>query len=112
MSEDVDRAHGGPVRVRAARTGDVRAIRTLVEPLARQRGLVSKDAVAYYQGLQQFVVAEGDEWALAGCGARRVLWHDLAELRPLAVHHRFRGRGVGGALLEALVERARELGVG
>src|SRR4051812_10514129 len=112
MSEDVDRAHGGTVRVRAARTGDVPAIRALVEPLARQRVLVSKDAVAYYEGLQQFVVAEADDGGLAGCGALHVLWDDLAEIRTLAVDDGHRGRGVGGALLEALVDRARELGVG
>nr|WP_284289535.1 hypothetical protein [Angustibacter aerolatus] len=47
-----------PLIVRAARTHDVRSIRDLVEPLARARVLVSKDAVAYYEGLQQFVVAE------------------------------------------------------
>ncbi|WP_460460276.1 amino-acid N-acetyltransferase [Angustibacter peucedani] len=104
-----DAARAG-VQVRAARTDDVRAIRTLVEPLARDRVLVSKDAVAYYEGLQQFVVAEVDG-VVAGCGALHVLWDDLAEVRTLAVDGRFRRHGVGGALLEALVERAEQLGV-
>jgi amino-acid N-acetyltransferase len=100
------------VRIRPARTSDVRAIRALVEPLARERVLVSKDAVAYYEGLQQFLVAEADDGVLAGCGALHVLWDDLAEVRTLAVAPAHLGRGVGSALLEALVGRARELGVG
>ncbi len=97
--------------VRAARTGDVRAIRALVEPLARERVVVSKDAVAYYESLQQFVVAETPDGTLAGCGALHVLWDDLAEVRTLAVDVRYRGRGVGALLLEALVQRAYGLGV-
>ena len=99
------------VRIRPARTSDVRAIRDVVEPLARERVLVSKDAVAYYEGLQQFVVAEADDGTLAGCGALHVLWDDLAEVRTLAVTPAFVGRGVGSALLQALVDRARDLGV-
>jgi amino-acid N-acetyltransferase len=99
------------VRVRAARPGDVRAIRALVEPLARERVLVSKDAVAYYESLQQFVVAQSDDGQVAGCGALHVLWDDLAEVRTLAVAPAFLGQGVGSALLQALVERARDLEV-
>jgi amino-acid N-acetyltransferase len=97
--------------VRIARTSDVRAIRALVEPLAAARVLVSKDAVAYYEGLQQFLVVDGEDGELAGCGALHVLWDDLAEVRTLAVADAHRGTGVGAALLDALVERARELGV-
>lgn len=108
MTADADAA---TVSVRGARTGDVRGIRALVEPLARQRVLVSKDAVAYYESLQQFVVAEAPDGELAGCGALHVLWDDLAEVRTLAVDRRHRGHGVGALLLDALVDRARSLGV-
>ncbi len=82
----------------------MRTIRALVEPLARERVLVSKDAVAYYEGLQQFVVAEADDGALAGCGALHVLWDDLAEVRTLAVAPAYLGHGVGSALLETLLD--------
>jgi amino-acid N-acetyltransferase len=99
------------VVIRPARTSDVRAVRDLVEPLARDRVLISKDAVAYYASLQQFVVAETDDGTLAGCGALHVLWDDLAEIRTLAVGTQHRGRGVGSLLLDALVDRADRLGV-
>ena len=102
----------GGIVVRRARTSDVQPIRDLVEPLARERVLVSKDAVAYYEGLQQFVVAEAPDGALAGCGALHVMWEDLAEVRTLAVAPEYAGQGVGHRLLEALVGEARELGVG
>ena len=90
----------------------MRAIRDLVEPLAARGVLVRKDAVAYYEGLQQFLVAETPSGEIAGCGALHVLWDDLAEVRTLAVAPRHLGHGVGGALLRALLEDARGLGVG
>ena len=99
------------IRLRSARTSDVRAIRDLVTPLADKRVLVAKEAVAYYEGLQEFVVAER-EGEVVGCGALHVMWDDLAEVRTLAVSPKVRGQGVGHELLCALVERARSLGVG
>jgi amino-acid N-acetyltransferase len=102
------------VRIRPARVDDVRAIRALVEPLANDRVLVSKDAVAYYESIQQFLVAETaetTETGLVGFGALHVLWEDLAEVRTLATDPAYRHRGVGHQLLEALLDRARGLGV-
>ena len=98
------------IRLRSARTSDVRAIRALVAPLADKRVLIAKEAVAYYEGLQEFVVAERDG-GVVGCGALHVMWEDLAEVRTLAVSPKVRGQGVGHELLCALVERARSLGV-
>ena len=89
----------------------MKAIRALVAPLADQRVLIAKEAVAYYEGLQEFVVAER-EGEVVGCGALHVMWDDLAEVRTLAVSPSVLGQGVGHELLGALVERARSLGVG
>jgi amino-acid N-acetyltransferase len=96
--------------IRRARTSDVREIRSLVAPLAERRVLVSKDTVAYFEGLQEFRVAEVDG-QVVGCGALHVMWDDLAEIRTLAVAEGQLGRGVGGALLETLAQDAEELGV-
>ena len=97
--------------MRAARSGDVPAIRALVEPLAARRILVSKDAVAYYAGLQQLVVAQDEEGVVIGCGALHVLWDDLAEVRTLAVSPGCTGRGIGSRVLRRLLDDARRLGV-
>ncbi|HRA45271.1 MAG TPA: GNAT family N-acetyltransferase, partial [Phycicoccus sp.] len=40
-----------------------------------------------------------------------VLWEDLGEIRTLAVAQEALGAGVGSAILEALLERGRVLGV-
>jgi amino-acid N-acetyltransferase len=96
--------------VRPALPADVRAIADLVAPYATERILLAKELVGYYESVQEFLVAEADGEVI-GCGALHVMWQDLAEVRTLAVSPRWRGRGVGHALLEALVHRARTLGL-
>ncbi|MEO6142661.1 MAG: amino-acid N-acetyltransferase [Dermatophilaceae bacterium] len=101
------------IEVRSARASDVRSIRELVRPLAGNT-LTPKDAVAYYEAVQQFRVAEDPDapGRIIGCGALHVMWEELAEVRTLAVHPDFTRRGVGSRLLEALIEDARTLHLG
>jgi amino-acid N-acetyltransferase len=98
------------MEIRAARTSDVRGIRRLIDEYSLQRRLLSKETVTLYENVQEFVVAIEDG-QVSGCGALHVLWEDLAEVRTLAVHARLRGAGMGHAILEAIFDRARELGV-
>ena len=98
-----------PLEVRRARISDVRAIKALVDHYAGQV-LLAKQLVTLYEDVQEFWVARrGDE--VVGCGALHVLWEDLAEIRTLAVHPSARGTGVGHALVDRLVDQARELGL-
>ncbi len=97
--------------IRPARTQDVQGIRALVEPLARERVLLQKEAVAYYEAIQEFMVAEAPDGTLAGFGALHVIWEDIAEVRTLATAPGWQGRGVGRLLLGHLIERARAVGV-
>jgi amino-acid N-acetyltransferase len=96
------------VVVRSASARDVRAIRELCAPFVAQRILVNKAPVAYYEAVQEFMVATiGDE--VVGCGALHVLWVDLGEIRTVGLDPRWQGRGIGHQILEALIERARQL---
>lgn len=96
--------------VRRARTQDVPGIRALVDAYTGDRRLLEKATVTLYEDVQEFWVAV-DEELVVGCGALHVLWEDLAEVRTLAVAPGLHGRGVGAALLERLMDNARELGV-
>ncbi len=98
------------MQIRPARTQDVRVIRELIDQYAPDRRLLSKATVTLYEDVTDFLVAD-DDGAVIGCGAVHVMWEDLAEVRTLAVlPHLFR-RGIGSAILAALVDRARALGV-
>ncbi len=98
------------IEVRPARTSDVKAIRHIIDTYALERRLLSKETVTLYESVQEFTVAvQGEQ--VVGCGALHILWEDLAEVRTLAVDDAMRGRGVGHAILEHIIERAHEVGV-
>jgi amino-acid N-acetyltransferase len=100
------------IEVRPARTRDVAAIRRLVDLYAPQRILLNKPTVTLYEDVQEFLVASmRPDGPVVGCGALHVMWEDLAEVRTLAVDPVVRGEGVGHALLERLLDRARDIGV-
>ena len=96
--------------IRPARTSDVRGIRRLVDAYAVERRLLSKATVTLYEDVQEFLVAvDGDD--VVGCGALHVMWEDLGEIRTMAVAPERRHGGLGGVLLELLIDRAREIGL-
>ena len=97
--------------VRPARTHDVASIAAIIEPFVSRRILLGKDPVVLYEAIQQFVVAE-EGGQVVGCGALHVMWRDLGEIRTVAVAESHRGRGVGTAVVDALEDNARELGLG
>ncbi|PWH06947.1 amino-acid N-acetyltransferase [Brachybacterium endophyticum] len=99
------------IQLRPALPADVRAINALVQPLASRQILLGKELVVYYEAIQEFLVAEREDGAIVGCGALHVMWEDLGEVRTLAVSDEVRGTGLGHRMLEALLERARALGL-
>lgn len=93
--------------VRRARTPDVPAIKHLVDTYAGKI-LLEKNLVTLYETVQEFWVAERDG-TLVGCGALHVLWSDLGEVRTVAVDPVLTGHGVGHAIVDRLLQVAREL---
>ncbi len=98
------------VEIRPAKSTDVKGIRKLIDTYAPQRRLLSKETVTLYESVQEFTVAV-DNGEVIGCGALHVLWEDLAEVRTVAVAEEYRGQGVGHRILEAVIQRGREIGV-
>ncbi len=95
--------------VRRARTPDVPAIRSLVDRYAG-RVLLEKETVTLYEDVQEFWVAEL-EGEIVGCGALHVLWRDLGEIRTVAIEPERRRHGVGGLIVDRLIEHGRDLGI-
>lgn len=98
---------GVDVIVRRSRTSDVPEIKRLVDTYSG-RILLEKNLVTLYEAVQEFWVAEVDD-RVVGCGALHVLWSDLGEVRTVAVDPEFKGRGVGHAIVDRLLEVARDL---
>ena len=100
-------SHSEGLAIRRARTSDVPTIKQLVDFYAG-RILLEKNLVTLYEAVQEFWVAERDNEVI-GCGALHVMWSDLGEVRTVAVHPKVKGHGVGHAIVDRLVEVAREL---
>ena len=99
------------VDVRPAITADVLAIRKLVENYAGDGPrLLRKNTVTLYEDVQEFYVAELDG-NIVGCGALHVMWHDLGEIRTVAVDPAIKGKGIGSQIMNALTQRAADLGL-
>jgi amino-acid N-acetyltransferase len=99
------------IKVRPAVTSDVLAIRDLVENYAGDGPrLLRKNTVTLYEDVQEFYVAELEE-KIVGCGALHVMWHDLGEIRTVAVDPNSKGQGIGSMILDALTVRASDLGL-
>jgi len=99
------------INVRPAITSDVLAIRDLVENYAGDGPrLLRKNTVTLYEDVQEFYVAEQDG-KIVGCGALHVMWHDLGEIRTVAVDPAIKGQGIGSQILNALTQRATNLGL-
>jgi amino-acid N-acetyltransferase len=98
--------------IRSARTRDVPVIRKLIDSNFESRRLLGKATVTLYEDIQEFCVAEmSHDAALVGCGALHVMWEDLAEIRTIAVRADCQGLGIGHAIVDTLLQRARALGV-
>jgi len=102
-----DRPAGRPL-VRRARTSDVPAIKKLVDVYAGKI-LLEKNLVTLYEAVQEFWVAEDADQQVVGCGALHVLWSDLGEVRTIAVDPALTGHGIGHAIVDRLLQVAREL---
>lgn len=96
--------------IRPARTADVRGIRNVIEQYVETGRIVRKPLVDIYEAVQEFLVAEHNGEVVAS-GALHVMWEDLGEIRTMAVSPDHLHKGLGGIILEMLIDRARGLGL-
>ena len=73
--------------------------------------LLPRPLADIYDRIRDFWVATDRQGSVVGCVAMRIWWHDLAEVRSLAVDTDAGGRGYGGRLVEAVAHEAQRYGV-
>lgn len=97
-------------RIRPARTADVHAIQAIREPFLG-KVLLKHELVGLFEKIQEFLVVTDENDTVVAAGAVHVMWHDLAEVRSVVVDQSKRGQGIGHLLVNALLEKAQNLGV-
>lgn len=96
------------ITVRSATAQDIPTIVTMVNRFAAQNIMLPRTEASVQQTLSDWLVATDDDRRVAGCGSLVPLTDTLVEIRSLAVNEAYQGQGVGGLLVLALVEMARE----
>jgi amino-acid N-acetyltransferase len=96
--------------IRRARPSDAPAIHALIHRYAGRDLLLPRPLADIYERIRDFWVAV-DGGQVVGCAALRIWWHDLGEVRSLAVAPDVEGRGHGAKLVEAVAAEATRFGV-
>lgn len=96
--------------IRKAALTDTQAIHKLLIGFAKDGLVLPRSLAEIYESIRDFHVCEQDE-LVVGVVALSIYWEGLAEVRSLAVHPEYGGRGIGRDLVKACLAEARELGL-
>ena len=97
--------------LRPATLADVSAMEVLMAPFVATGDLLPRSNYDLCRYIKEYVVATTADGSIVGTGSLKVYSTELAEIAGLAVRDDQQGRGVGKALVEALVVDARALGL-
>jgi amino-acid N-acetyltransferase len=89
---------------------DANSIQLLVNSFAGRGQMLMLSKNEIYEKIFEFMVYEKDG-EVAGVCALHPMWEDLAEIRSLAVSEKIHKCGIGGSLVSAQLERAKEFGL-
>jgi amino-acid N-acetyltransferase len=101
----------GPVYVRPATIADMLQVEPLINGFAAQNLMLPKTREQLVRLFREFVVAADENGHVVGCGGLRIFSPTLAEVISLAVAPETQGLGLGGRIVERLVEDAETLGI-
>lgn len=96
------------MKLRPVTIADVPAAVGIVNEYAERGLMIHRSRAEMYSRLRDFVVAEEQGQVIGVCGLR-IMWANLAEVYSLAVAGDARGKGVGRAMVEAVIADARRL---
>jgi amino-acid N-acetyltransferase len=107
----VEPSPGQQPLVRKARLSDVNELFRIINYYAERQQMLPKTQLQLYENLRDYSIAAGAPASdrVFGCGALHIYWENLAEIRALAVAPEMTDQGVGTALVERLLNEAREL---
>jgi amino-acid N-acetyltransferase len=97
--------------LRQAVLADVAGMEQLMAPFVATGDLLPRSNYDLCRHIKEYVVAVAPDGSIVGCGSLKVYSTELAEIAGLAVRNDQQGRGVGKALVEALLVDARALGL-
>lgn len=98
------------IKIRKAKLEDVNSIRKLVNEFAEKGRMLPLSLNQIYERIRDFSVIEKNG-KIIGCGALKIIWKDLAEIRSIAIKKKFQKKGYGRKLIENLLKEAEEIDI-
>lgn len=95
---------------RNAQEKDVENLFLLIQGYAEKGIMLPRSREALLKHIHTFVIAEIDN-EFVGCGALTRLGEDLVEIRSLGMTDGYKGHGIGGKIVDLLIENARAQGI-
>ncbi len=98
--------------IRKALLNDVKNIHKLISVQARHGHVLARAMTDLYAQIRDFtVIIDETSGEIIGCGALRIVWEDLAEIRSVAVKSSHQKLGLGSKLIGALLQEADDMGI-
>ncbi len=98
--------------IRKALLTDVKSIHKIISGQARHGHVLARAMTDLYAQIRDFtVIVDDSNGEIVGCGALRIVWEDLAEIRSVAVRSSFQKSGLGSQLIEALIDEADSMAI-
>ena len=97
--------------IRAAVLADVARMEALMAPFVASGDLLPRSNYDLCRHIKEYVVAEDPDGAIVGTASLKIYSTTLAEIAALAVRDDQQGKGVGRALVEAVLDDARGIGL-
>ena len=95
--------------IRKATVNDIKTVHELLGIYGRKGELLARPLSELYDHLRDFsVFVDPDANRVIGCCALQFCWKDLAEIRSLAVHPDYTGKGIGSHLSGTIITEARQ----
>jgi amino-acid N-acetyltransferase len=100
-----------PLELRRATISDVPRIHDLVKYWAQKGRMLERSHELLGRTIDEFLILENSSGELAGCVGLHRMADDLAEVRGLAIHPDFQGKGLGRWLVLGSERLARDWGL-
>jgi amino-acid N-acetyltransferase len=94
------------ITLRVAGAADVPALHRLIVENLEAGHLLPRSIEDLERHAHRFVVADHDTSGVIGCGELAPIGDSVAEIRSLVVHHAFRGRHIGSAVVDRIATDA------
>ncbi len=96
------------ITIRKARITDSNCIKKLVNSYAEESVMLPISINQIYEKLRNFSVIEKNGQVI-GCGALKIVWKDLGEIRSVAIARSQKNKGYGRVLINELLAEAKRL---